>query len=317
MSNNESIRCPICKSESQEIKNLDSKYIISKLSEHFGNTITADVEIENYKIMRCNECSFEFANPLVEGSNSFYDWITSQQSYYPAFRWEYSKVLDLISKEKIRIKLLDVGCGDGQFLDQIALQKNGNIDFFGIDPAMGSVQTCENKGYKVFCMDVEKYKSNYKGSLFDVIVSFHCLEHIGNPKEFVGELVSLLNPTGAIYISTPYSPMDFELDWYDVLNHPPHHMGRWNLKSYNKLAEILGLEIEFFVPEPAKLLNTAVKSFMFSVIGHPNYGSKGIVLKSMILFPTKFITHLYKQSKRVKMNGKRAPNVILIKFTKK
>jgi 2-polyprenyl-3-methyl-5-hydroxy-6-metoxy-1,4-benzoquinol methylase len=52
-------------------------------------------------------------------------------------------------------------------------------------------------------------------------------EHIAKPKEFVQEILSILHPLGNIYLSTPYSPMDFELEWYDVLNNPPHHMGRW------------------------------------------------------------------------------------------
>lgn len=32
--------------------------------------------------------------------------------------------------------------------------------------------------------------------------------------------------------------------------------------------------------------------------------------------PLKLISHLYKQSKREKVNGKRASNVILVKFTR-
>lgn len=319
MIDNEIVLCPICKNASKKIKNLDSTYIKNKLSKHFKKEIINDLEIIDYNLMKCNDCSFEFAYPQTEGSGSFYDWITSQPNYYTDSRWEYSKVLELLSKskEKNSIKLLDVGCGDGQFFDQIARSKMLNIDFYGLDTTIGSVEICKNKGYKVFCLDVHKFKSEFKDNLFDVIVSFHCLEHISNPKEFLEELGSLINPLGTIYISTPYSPMPFELEWYDVLNFPPHHIGRWNLKSYNKIAEMLGLRIEVFMPVSEKLLNTAIQSFMFSIHGNINIISKKQILIDMIFRPLKFCCHLYKQSKREKVQGGRASYVILVKFTKK
>jgi len=41
------------------------------------------------------------------------------------------------------------------------------------------------------------------------------------------------------------------------------------------------------------------------------------ILKKIILHPLKFSLHLYKQFKRDKVNGKRAANVILVRFSKK
>jgi len=310
-----SISCPICNSSSTKIKNLDSAYIKNKLSIQFNTQIINDLGIINYELMKCNECSFEFAFPQIEGSGSFYDWVTSQPKYYVENRWEYSKVIDLLSKEPKSINLLDVGCGDGQFFDTIIQSKNSKIDFYGLDTTSGSVEICKNKSYKVFCMDIQKFKSIYNENLFDAVTAYHVLEHIADPKKFLKELASLIKPTGAIYISTPYSPMDFELEWYDVLNHPPHHMGRWNLKSYTKIAEILGLKLEVFMPESEKLLKTAIQSFMFSIYGS-KIKSKIVILNSMICHPLKFFNHLNKQSKRIKIESKRASNVILVKFTK-
>ncbi|MEO6221282.1 MAG: class I SAM-dependent methyltransferase [Ginsengibacter sp.] len=313
---NNSISCPICSGSAQKIKNLDSEYIKNKLSTQFNTQINKDLEIVDYELMRCNECSFEFAFPQIEGSGSFYDWVTSQPKYYPESRWEYFKVLELLSMELKSIKLLDVGCGDGQFFDTILQSKNSKIDFYGLDPTSGSVEICNNKGYKVFCMDIQKFKSTQKEELFDVVTAYHVLEHIADPKNFLTELAGLIKPDGAIYISTPFSPMDFELEWFDVLNHSPHHMGRWNLKSYKKIAEILGLKPEFFMPESQGLLRSAILSFKFSIYGPAKIDSKVKIVKSMFRYPFKFLNHLRKQSKRIKVEGERASNVILVKFTK-
>ncbi|NQU35710.1 MAG: class I SAM-dependent methyltransferase [Bacteroidetes bacterium] len=313
---NKNISCPICSNTTIKVKKLDSPYIIDRLALHFNTQVDKNLNIVDYELLKCTECSFEFSYPQIAGSGAFYNWITSQTGYYPKIRWEFSKVLDLLANEKKGVKLLDVGCGDGQFFDQIVKKKNTKIDFYGLDPTIGSIEMCIDKGYKVYCMDIKEFKINNKNTLFDAVTLYHVLEHIANPKEFIEELLSLLNPNGSIYISTPYSPMDFELDWFDVLNHPPHHFGRWNLKSYKKLAEVLGLKIEVFMPLPGKLLVSAIQSFMFSIYGNLGKGEKKTIIKSIIKTPFKFLTHLWKQSQRDKIMGKRAANVILAKFTK-
>jgi SAM-dependent methyltransferase len=216
-----------------------------------------------------------------------------------------------------QLKLLDVGCGDGKFLDYIKENKVLNINSFGLDPTNESALKCSNKGHKVFCMDTKKFKANFQNELFDTITSFHVLEHIANPKTFMQELVSLIQPTGEIFISTPFSPMDFELQWFDPLNHPPHHMGRWNISSYRKLALELELNVEFFMPEPSSLINSTLNSFFFSKYGTSIKVSKKEKIISILKTPNRFIFHLYKQSKREKVLNRRAANVILVKFTKK
>lgn len=308
--------CPVCGNTAKQIKKLDAVFIENKLALHFNTKIPDNLCIPDYELMRCPECTFEFATPKLEGSSAFYNWITSQTGYYVETRWEYSKVLELLSKKTKKIKLLDVGCGDGLFFDFITNNGNLEIDLYGLDPTSGSVGKCEKKGYKVFCMDVQKFKSTNKDTMFDVVTAYHVLEHIADPKQFLQELSGLIKPGGEIYISTPYSPMDFELEWYDVLNHPPHHMGRWNLKSYQKIAEMLGLQIEIFMPKAGSLFKSAVLSFMFSIYGPEKIQSKIKILKTIICYPFRFLSHLRGQSNRSKISEKRAANVILVKLTK-
>jgi 2-polyprenyl-3-methyl-5-hydroxy-6-metoxy-1,4-benzoquinol methylase len=310
--------CPICGSSAKTIKQMDATFIESKLASHFNTRISDDLNIPDYELMQCPACAFEFASPKLEGSSAFYNWITSQPNYYVETRWEYPKVLELLSRKTKKINLLDVGCGDGLFFDFITNNEKGNpeIDLYGLDPTPGSIEKCKKKGYKAFCMDVQEFKSTNKDTLFDVITCYHVLEHISNPKQFLQELKGLMKPGGEIYISTPYSPMDFELEWYDVLNHPPHHMGRWNLNSYQKIAEILELQIEIFMPKAKTLLKVTAVSFMFSIYGPPKNQSKIKTLKVILRYPFRFLRHLKTQSKRARISGIRAGNVILVKLTK-
>jgi len=165
--------CPICKNETSKVNELDAKYIKNKLSEHFNNKIDKNIEIIDYSLLKCRNCNFEYAVPFIDGSSSFYNWVTSQPKYYPDTRWEYAKVLDLMKNKDNQLKLLDVGCGDGKFLDYIKENKVLNINSFGLDPTNESALKCSNKGHKVFCMDTKKFKANFQNELFDTITSFH------------------------------------------------------------------------------------------------------------------------------------------------
>lgn len=313
----ENITCPICNEKTSTTKVLNSSFIKSKLSKHFNNQIDEGVEIIDYTLQKCSNCTFEHAFPFVEGSSSFYNWVTSHSTYYPPTRWEYSKVLELLKNNDQQHKLLDVGCGDGVFFDFISKSKSKNITFFGLDTTKESAEKCLQKGYDVYCTDIQGFKSAHNDEYFDAITVFHVLEHIANPKEFLKELISLTSPAGAVYSSTPYSPMDFEFDWFDILNHPPHHMGRWNLKSYKKMAEMLELNVEIFMPERTSLISSTMQSFMFSLQGNLYNRSRLNILLNIIKNPIKFSSHLIKQSKRDKVIGERAANVVLLKFTKK
>ena len=316
MINEEKILCPVCDVQAKKIKSLSQKFIQQKLALHFNTEITTNLEMVDYAMMQCPACSFEFAYPPVEGPGAFYNWITAQPSYYTQSRWEYFKVIELLTDKNKPLSLLDVGCGDGRFFDQVRQSEISNIELCGLDPTEGCVATCKAKGYTVFCMDIANFKSAFPDRSFDAVTAYHVLEHIADPKKFLSELISLISGTGAIYISTPYSPMNFELAWYDVLNHPPHHMGRWNLEVYKKLAANLKLELEVFMPAGEGLLKAATLSFMFATHGPLTTYPKIKILKSIARHPIKFFKHLHKQSQRTKIAGKRVSNVILVKFTK-
>jgi 2-polyprenyl-3-methyl-5-hydroxy-6-metoxy-1,4-benzoquinol methylase len=47
-------------------------------------------------------------------------------------------------------------------------------------------------------------KSPFKHDVFDYIISSEVIEHIVKPKDFIGNLISLLKPDGKLIISTPY-----------------------------------------------------------------------------------------------------------------
>ncbi len=310
--------CPICSSESKKIKSFSVNEIRELLSNHFQNECSTNVDILDYSIFECNNCKFQYAFPFIQGSNSFYSWVTKQDNYYPAFRWEYNKVLELTSS-KNKISILDVGCGDGKFFD-VLKSSNKEFEMLGIDTTEASIHKCKEKGFKSLCLDIDDYITQYPKMKFDYVVSFHCLEHLTNPVDFVSKLLTLTNDNGALYISTPFSPLTIEVDWTDILNYPPHHMGRWSSKSYLEVAKQLNVNVEFYHPKDLNLFYDSIESFLISEYNLPIKNIKSVkkkFLRSLFFKPHKFLFHLSKQIFRDKINGERASNVILAKFYSK
>ena len=312
--NNKNVLCPICSSQAQMKLELPVKFITNKLKEHFNAEFSGDLDIIDYSLMECVTCNFEFAFPLVEGSSKFYNWVTAQSTYYPNERWEYSKAIEIAKADSKNLKLVDIGCGDGNFLD-FANTLTKNIEYFGLDTTKNSVDICLKKNHNVHCMNVLEFKMKFPNDHFDIITAFHVLEHIANPLDFINELLGLLNKDGFILLSTPYSPMNFELNWFDILNHPPHHMGRWSLSSYQKVSEVLDLDMEVFMPQSQSFIVSAFNSFIFSIYGNSRGIGKINVIKNALIHPIMFFEHLLRQYKRERVNNKRAANVILVKLS--
>ncbi len=246
------MNCPICKSSTNTLYPLNQEQLLTHLAAYFHVTPPSDVIGIDYELRSCSSCTLEFSNPMKPGTAEFYTWITNQDSYYPSSRWEYKKVVDFIGKENNDTSLLDVGCGYGEFLE-MHRDRFPEGDILGLETTADSYNRCIDKGLPVFSGYLDDLIDARPGIKFGYITAFHVLEHVPDPIAFCKEMVALKRKGGSIFLSTPFSPMFFESDWFDILNHPPHHMTRWNIASYKALASALSLRIEFYYPEALSL----------------------------------------------------------------
>jgi 2-polyprenyl-3-methyl-5-hydroxy-6-metoxy-1,4-benzoquinol methylase len=102
------------------------------------------------------------------------------------------KRLQFIKKLKSRGTLLEVGFGDGVFLQMAAK------DFLcmGLDPSTGYGHVREllrKKGIEIFDKSLEKIPAKRK---FNVVCSFLVLEHIKDPLAFIRHQIKHLSPNG-------------------------------------------------------------------------------------------------------------------------
>lgn len=108
-----------------------------------------------------------------------------------------------------KIKLLDVGCGVGwstYFFAQIGYQATG-ID---LDPiAFEAPSTNELVLLEGSALDIP-----FPDETFDLVVSYQCIEHVGNPEKMLHAMIRVCRPGGIICIVgpnlvSPFAPLAY------------------------------------------------------------------------------------------------------------
>ena len=100
-------------------------------------------------------------------------------------------------------KLLDVGCGTGAFLKQLAKKnKNLNLQVFGIDESSGMIKRALKKKIPNANFQVAKAEDiPFPSEYFDSITCVDSLYHL-NPEKFFSECSRVLMPGGLVFINT-------------------------------------------------------------------------------------------------------------------
>ncbi len=311
------MKCPLCNGESTYLRQLKSFFILRTLSEDFKRLAPSNMSIPDYEEYKCEECSLEFADPLLAGSNNFYDWRTNSGTYYTDNRWEFNVVHDILQNQlSLSIKGLDIGCGGGSFLRKIGGLQNVSIE--GIDTTASAIHKCKNAGLEASCETIDEYIQRSKSkTCLDFITAFHCLEHVEDPLSFLTKTLSILRIGGAVFVSVPYSPTGLEMHFHDPLNHPPHHLTRWNYTSLKMLAEKTGAAIRFHAPKPQRAYRRALYALAYEFL--PEHGvlhSRKSWLANALLHPFRFYRYWQVQRQREHVRGAVAPDVILCRFQK-
>lgn len=192
-----------------------------------------DIFNEQYNFGRCLSCAVFSLNPFPNNHQlaQAYD-----ESYYGYGKDKFNplveKVIDWFRSQNAKrfahnlasnARVLDVGCGNGSFLN--ALGTCGNFELHGIEPPGKSGDRAAiisslnlHRGY----LEKETFSSNY----FDAIVLTHVFEHLPNPLESI-QIITDISKSGAILqIEIPnissWQYSVFKSKWFHL--DPPRHL---------------------------------------------------------------------------------------------
>jgi SAM-dependent methyltransferase len=174
----------------------------------------------------------------ISGDSNFYEQLENNSWYYQPWKWEHAKSLSLIPSNKL---VLEIGCGEGSFLEKV--KKAKSCKCVGLELNTSAVNKGRSNGLDLRNQLIENF-STQNEEKFDIVCSFHVLEHIYSIKPFLSQMVKCLKPKGKLIIAVPNNDSFLKLDPNNCLNLPPHHMGRWTKKSLSSITKYFPLSIE-------------------------------------------------------------------------
>ena len=186
--------------------------------------------------MECEHCGLLFTDPRPDASvigkyyksEEYYSHQQNKSGFIPRL-YELVKKPNLNRKVKLALgqrsvgRLLDIGCGVGDFL--VAVKQRG-FDVVGVEPSPDARAIAATR--LGFAPLDPSALSTLSDASFDVITMWHVLEHVDDLKTEIAELSRLLKPDGSLIIALPnfksFDASYYQEAWaaWDVPRHLNH-----------------------------------------------------------------------------------------------
>jgi 2-polyprenyl-3-methyl-5-hydroxy-6-metoxy-1,4-benzoquinol methylase len=207
----------------------------------------------DFEIVQCRECGLAVTLP----QHSSFEAQDYPESYVTeSLQWGYltlsyqlvaarvsgsfEYVNMLLLPDRTPGRLLDIGCGSGTYIRQMA-ERGWNCE--GLEPNHFAAKEAIKSGINVIESDLSSAQLP-RGS-FDAITLIHTLEHIPSPEDVISTCSSLLVPEGVLLIAVPNFDSAgrrfFEGRW-DPLE-APRHLYHFAEKSLRHILERNGFTV--------------------------------------------------------------------------
>ena len=214
--------------------------------DHFGNITDKE---KNYSIIDCEVCNFKHLHPIPSDKvlESFYDkeyYQSAKPDYLNEDRKEiqhrnifFEQRIDYFLKYTFGRSLLDIGCGDGIFLERA---RERGFEVYGVEPSKEASSIGLSNDLEIFHGTLNTFICQ-NDKLFDVVHLKNVLEHVNNPIHVLEQCRELLREDGILYIEVPNDYNIFQLfgvwinkerkSWICI----PDHINYFNFRSLSKL----------------------------------------------------------------------------------
>lgn len=208
---------------------------------------------KDFHICECLNCGLLYTMPRPSKekigayykSDEYYSHQENKKGFVPRL---YEAIKKINLKHKFRLasrdlpvgKLLDIGCGVGDFLH---IAEHNGWQCTGVEPSEEAREIARQriKGDLLYSEDLEQLPDQS----FDLITMWHVLEHVDDLKWQVAQLQRLIKPEGRIVIAVPnyrsYDGRFYNAFWaaYDV----PRHLNHFNKTVVTKIFKTSGLSL--------------------------------------------------------------------------
>ncbi len=190
---------------------------------------------ETFDVVDCTSCGARFTNPRPDPQSigAYYsspDYISHSNAsktlqdrlYQFARQWALRNKHAVLAKHRINGRVLDIGCGTGEFLGYL---KSRGYLVQGVEPDLGArEQAIANHALDVV-PNLDSIPSNEQ---LQVVTMWHVLEHVPDSRKTLKKVYSILADRGVLLIAVPdhqsWDAQHYGADWaaYDVPRHLNH-----------------------------------------------------------------------------------------------
>lgn len=204
----------------------------------------------NIDVLRCQKCGLVFLSDMTQITDDFYQdgGMHAEHGNEEAFaKWRKNTYADdfrratmISSNGGVHRSILDFGSGNGGFLK--ILKQNGFRNLYGVELERYAREKINAEG--IDCReDIDQFDQRY----FDVITSFHVIEHLTEPSKWLSKIRSHMDDESQFYIETPNAD-DALLNMYhcDVFADFTYwscHVFLYTAKTLQKLLEDNAFEV--------------------------------------------------------------------------
>jgi predicted SAM-dependent methyltransferase len=266
-------RCPVC----------DGNTFIP-----FISSLDHSISREMFTLIKCADCELLITSPRPSNdqldkyytSPAYISHISTakniiDQIYLTVRRFTLKWKISLIEKHtpaSQEKKLLDFGCGTGEFLK--VAKFNGWLTT-GMEPSLFARQHSDpaiRPHIQASMTDIIK-----DNKIFQVITLWHVLEHVEDLNTTLLELKKLLAQSGTIFIAVPnhtsWDAKHYKQNWagFDV----PRHFWHFNMKSMTRLLEKHALTV-------VKIIPMRLDAFYISLLSEKYQNNEHVSIVGMI-----------------------------------
>jgi len=206
----------------------------------------------SFEFSKCLDCRCIYLDPLPDSetldlaySDEYYGqgeakFIKPVERFIEWFRRQRAMLMHALLKGKGRV--LDIGCGNGNFLHN--LSKLGNYEIHGIEMPGNSAERAKKvDGLHLYEGEINKVNIETR---FDAITLIHVFEHLADPAISLDKIDNLLVSGGYLVITVPnissIQSLLFKGYWFHL--DVPRHLFFFEEQRFKELMHARGYDIE-------------------------------------------------------------------------
>lgn len=190
--------CPVCGSADESRVFAAPNYDLAQLGRHAFASRKLP-EYMHYRLVQCPTCDLVYASPVpsAEGLAQAYDEAAfdSGDEARCAAR-TYGRLLGpILRRLPDRATAIDVGTGDGAFLEELAAA--GFETVIGVEPSAAPIAAARPH-VRPWIRHATFRESDFPAAAASLVACFQTLEHLPDPAAFCRSALRLLKPGGAV-----------------------------------------------------------------------------------------------------------------------